>query len=203
MRRIPVIVAAGTGRKYAGGTSMQPDLNRFFDAACPALEPSAETAKQAQEEAEGGTPALQAQGYYVSIARRAASARRVPAASLSVLVVEDDPAFSMLLKSLLGLQGFQVHTATNRAGVLAGLTQTPPPDLVLLDVRLPDANGFDILLRMKQHPSLAAIPVIMLTGEATREAVTQGLAGGADGYVTKPFELESLVRAIRLVLGLS
>jgi two-component system OmpR family response regulator len=73
---------------------------------------------------------------------------------------------------------------------------------VLLDVRLPDANGFDILLRMKQHPALKSIPVIMLTGEATRESVMRGLAGGADGYVTKPFELAILLNAVRSVLGL-
>jgi two-component system, OmpR family, response regulator len=120
-----------------------------------------------------------------------------------VLVVEDDTAFSELLRNLMSLHGFQPRIARNRAEVIAGLAQVPSPDLVLLDVRLPDANGFDILLRMKQHPSLKTIPVVMLTGEATREAVMQGLAGGADGYVTKPFELESLLNAVGSVLGLS
>ena len=182
---------------------MQRDLSHFFDPETPAPEPSAETAKQAQEEADGGTPALQAHGYYVRIAGRASTPIRTAGGSLTVLVVEDDLAFSVLLKNLLALQGFQVRTAANRAGVVAGLAQLPIPDLVLLDVRLPDANGFDILLRMRRHPALAGIPVIMLTGEATHEAVAQGLAAGADGYVAKPFEMENLVRAIRLVLGLS
>ena len=183
---------------------MLPDLSHFFDPGQPAPEPSRETAQQAQKEAESGTPALQAHGFYVSIARRALEPYRPAGASrLTVLVVEDDPAFSVLLSNLMKLQGFQALTARNRAEVVAGLAQVPAPDLVLLDVRLPDVNGFDILLRMKQHPSLAGIPVIMLTGEATREAVTQGLASGADGYVTKPFELETLVSAIKLVLGLS
>jgi DNA-binding response OmpR family regulator len=58
-------------------------------------------------------------------------------------------------------------------------------------------------MRMKQHPALKAIPVIMLTGEATRESVMRGLAGGADGYVTKPFEVAMLLTGIRSVLGIA
>ncbi len=69
------------------------------------------------------------------------------------------------------------------------------PDLILLDVQLPDGNGFDILARMRQHPVLKNMPVIMLTAEATRESVLRGLQLGADGYVTKPFEPDVLVSA--------
>jgi two-component system, OmpR family, response regulator len=67
---------------------------------------------------------------------------------------------------------------------------------------LPDADGFDILLRVRQHPVLKDVPVIMLTGKATREAVLKGIAAGADGYITKPFEPHALLRAVRTVLGL-
>ena len=83
------------------------------------------------------------------------------------------------------------------------MRQQPPPDLILLDVQLPDANGFDILAKMRQHPVLKSMPVIMLTAEATREAVLRGLQGGADGYVTKPFEPDMLITAVKAVLGLS
>ncbi|MBM3347930.1 MAG: response regulator [Betaproteobacteria bacterium] len=75
------------------------------------------------------------------------------------------------------------------------------PDAVLLDVILPDANGFDILARIRQHPVLKAIPVIILTARATREDVLHGLAGGADGYITKPFDPDTLLRGVRAVLG--
>jgi DNA-binding response OmpR family regulator len=74
--------------------------------------------------------------------------------------------------------------------------------MVLLDVTLPDTNGFDILARMRQHPQLKSIPVIMLTGRANREDVMRGLAGGADGYITKPFDRDVLLTGIRAVLGL-
>jgi DNA-binding response OmpR family regulator len=69
-------------------------------------------------------------------------------------------------------------------------------------VQLPDADGFDVLQRVRRNPALHAVPVIMLTGKATREAVLQGMAGGADGYVTKPFEADALLRVVRAVAGL-
>ncbi len=93
--------------------------------------------------------------------------------------------------------------ASNRAEVIAEFQRPPLPDLVLLDVVLPDADGFDILIRMRQHPVLKSVPVMMLTAKATREAVLKGLAGGADGYITKPFEADGLIKAIKSVLGLA
>jgi DNA-binding response OmpR family regulator len=74
--------------------------------------------------------------------------------------------------------------------------------VVLLDVLLPDADGFDVLLGLRRSKALNDVPVIMLTGKATREAVLKGMTAGADGYVTKPFEAESLMRAVRTVVGL-
>jgi len=67
---------------------------------------------------------------------------------------------------------------------------------------LPDADGFDILRKIREHPALRVVPVIMVTGNATREGVLKGLAAGADGYITKPFEPDNLVATIRAVLGL-
>jgi DNA-binding response OmpR family regulator len=72
----------------------------------------------------------------------------------------------------------------------------------LLDVTLPDADGFDILRKIRQHTTLRAVPFIMVTGNATREGVLKGLAAGADGYITKRFDPDNLVATIRAVLGL-
>jgi len=118
-----------------------------------------------------------------------------------VLLVEDDPLLSGFVSSYLSLSGLRVRTAADRAGVVAGLSAQPLPHLVLLDVMLPDADGFDILLRMRQHPALKHIPVVMLTGKATRQAVIKGLVAGADGYLTKPYEPEAVLRAVRTTLG--
>ena len=201
---LPKLISDGLAKAATIAAEESLDFDYFFDTDKPAPEPSTQATEQAEREAETGTPALQRHGYYVSIARQAAQQRQpVAGARLSVLVVEDDPQLSNFLRNLMRLEGFQARTAGNREEVVAVLRQVPSPDLVLLDVVLPDADGFDILLRMKQHPVLKSVPVIMLTGKATRASVMRGLAGGADGYVTKPFEPEILVNGVKSVLGLS
>jgi len=158
---------------------------------------------EAESEADSGIMSLKRSGYYVGIAFQRGPARRLAAGDvLSAVVVEDEPMLAKFIQSYLSFEGFQVRLAGNRAEVIAEFRKTPVPDLVLLDVMLPDADGFDILLKLRQHPALKNVPVIMLTGKATREAVIKGLAGGADGYITKPFEADALMRAVRTVVGL-
>ena len=155
-------------------------------------------------EAEGGTSILKKKGYYVRIARRPDDQRDVKDGwRPTILVVDDDPDLQKLIRTYLSLEGFIVRAALKRDDIVLGLRQKPAPDLILLDAKLPDANGFDILVKMRQHPVLKNMPVIMLTAEATREAVLKGLQGGADGYVTKPFEPDLLISAVKAVLGLS
>ena len=156
-----------------------------------------------KDEADAGLASLQRSGFFVEIAReRPAPAARRPGEALHVVVVEDDPQLASFTSTLLSLSGFAVRQAGNREEVVNQIRRPPRPDLILLDVMLPDADGFDILLRVRQHPVLRDVPVIMLTGKATREAVLKGIAAGADGYITKPFEPHSLLRAVRAVLGL-
>ncbi|MGH6640233.1 MAG: response regulator, partial [Polaromonas sp.] len=121
---------------------------------------------------------------------------------LSAIIVDDEAHLAKFLYHYLTFEGFDVRVAGSRAEVVAEFRKPPIPDLVLLDVMLPDADGFDILLRIRSHPVLKDVPVIMLTAKASREAVLKGLAGGADGYVTKPVETESLLQAVRTVVGL-
>jgi CheY-like chemotaxis protein len=155
-------------------------------------------------EAEQGASSLKQDGYYVRIARRPAGKREVKEGQkFTVLVVDDDPDLTKLMRTYLSLEGFVPRLAGNRAEFLAMLRQSPIPDLVLLDVELPDVNGFDILAKMRQHAALKAIPVVMLTAEATRQAVLKGLLAGADGYVTKPFDPEAVTTAVKAVLGLT
>lgn len=159
---------------------------------------------QAENEADAGAASLKKAGYYVSIARQRGPTRTLaPGEVLSAIVVDDEPMLAKFIQSYLAFEGFHVRLASNRAEVIAEFRKQPVPDLILLDVVLPDADGFDILLRLRQHPALKNVPVIMLTGKATREAVIKGLAGGADGYITKPFEADALMEAVRTVIGLS
>jgi two-component system OmpR family response regulator len=146
---------------------------------------------------------LRQNGYYVSLVRKSAvHPDRAAGKKISVLVIEDDPDILKVLQIFLKMEGHETRTASNRNEVVAALRVTPLPDLVLLDVRLPDVNGFDILARMRQYPAMKMLPVIMLTAEATREAVLRGLVGGADGYVTKPFQIDGLLKAVNTVLGM-
>lgn len=154
-------------------------------------------------EADAGLLALQRKGFFVQIARRRQQLQpRAPGQPLTAVVVEDDAALAKFTHTLLTLSGFQVRNAHNRAEVVAEIRRPPVPDLILLDVMLPDADGFEVLLKVRQHPVLRNVPVIMLTGQATREAVLKGVASGADGYITKPFEPEVLLQAVRTVLGM-
>jgi two-component system OmpR family response regulator len=164
------------------------------------LSPAALTAADA--EADVCAASLKTSNYYVRIARKRGTARpRAPGERLSAIIVDDEEHLAKFLHHYLTFEGFDVRIAGSRAEVVAEFRKTPIPDLVLLDVMLPDADGFDILLRIRSHPQLKDIPVIMLTAKATREAVLKGLASGADGYITKPVETESLLQAVRTVLG--
>lgn len=156
----------------------------------------------ASPEADSGTLSLSKTGYYVSIARTRGPARtRTAGEKYSAIVVEDDPMLAKFIASYLSMDSFNVRRAANRGEVLAEFRQAPVPDLVLLDVTLPDIDGFDLLLRLRAHAAFKEVPVIMLTGKSTREYVIKGLACGADGYVTKPFEAEILMRAVHTVMG--
>ena len=176
------------------------EIGGFFT--MTAAQPTRKAVTEAEAEAASGTTTLEKQGYYVRIAHRDASKPVAPAGrKLTVIVVEDEPLLAKFLKQYLSFEGMESRLAANRTEILAAFNTSPLPDLVLLDVMLPDADGFDILLRMRQHPVLKSVPVIMLTAKATREAVLKGLAGGADGYITKPFEPDALISAVKAVLG--
>ena len=153
-------------------------------------------------EASEGSSSLQRDGYFVRIARRPATERKPAAgAKFTAVVVEDEPHLAKLLRSLLSIEGFETRIAGTRAEVQEALRRTPVPELILLDVVLPDADGFDILGKLRHHPAFTRSAIIMLTGQATREAVLKGLARGADGYITKPFEVDVLMKAVNAVLG--
>jgi two-component system OmpR family response regulator len=179
------------------------DFSAFFAAAGSGEETMVSTKASATREAETGAPQLERTGYYVSIARKAVKAGSPRSGDKwTALVIDDDPLVVALVQRLLVEAGFAVRAAVNRDQTVAALREPPLPDVVILDVMLPDVNGFDILKRMKAHPALKAVPVIMLTGEAKRESVVRGLGGGADGYITKPFERQVLLDGVKAVLGI-
>ena len=178
------------------------DFTKHFKGKVAAPVLSAAQRERIHKESHEGATLLQRHGYYVSIAKRASG--KIPPRSggkHSVLLVEDDPDIARLVKLLLESEGFQAQVAANRAEIVRAMAKVPLPDLVLLDVMLPDADGFDVLRKIRAHPALKNLRVIMLTARATREDVMQGLESGADGYITKPFDLDRLVEGVNAVLG--
>ena len=193
------LLAAGLIARHAGRASEGIDPGDFFSVTAP-LDLS--RAAVAAPEVAQGVASLQEKGYYVRIARQPSGERKRPQGRKPVaVIVEDDAHLAKLLQTCFKLEGFATRTAASREHIVAAFRDPAPPELVLLDVMLPDVDGFDVLWRMRQHPALKAVPVIMLTGKATREAVLKGLHGGADGYITKPFDVEVLMSAVKTVLG--
>ena len=121
--------------------------------------------------------------------------RRQPDARL--LVVEDEPNILELLSASLRYAGFEVVTAA--AGTEAvQAAQRHRPDLIVLDVMLPDMDGFDVIRRLRGGG--ARIPVVFLTARDSTEDKIRGLTLGGDDYVTKPFSLDEVLERIRAVL---
>jgi DNA-binding response OmpR family regulator len=103
---------------------------------------------------------------------------------------------------ILAKAGFLTRFARNRAEINAEFNKQGLPDLVLLDVSLPDTDGFAILERIRGNQKIAKMPVIMMTGKSDVTDIAKGLSLGADGYVTKPFKISGLLSAVNTVLGL-
>ena len=179
------------------------DFTKAFDSpAQPAPSWEASSEAQKQEVAAGATE-LQRNGYYITIARKAPKVAPLQhEGRYSILCIDDDTELLRILARKLSLDGYAIRTAFDRQSIVAELQKLPPPHLILLDVGLPDISGFDLLQKLRQHPRLGSIPVIMLTGHVTPASVLHGMANGADGYVSKPFQFEALGTAIETVLGI-
>jgi two-component system OmpR family response regulator len=118
-------------------------------------------------------------------------------AEARLLVVEDDPNIRELLSASLRFAGFAVDAVTTGAeAVTAG--REAKPDLIVLDVMLPDYDGFEVIKRLRETG--IRVPVVFLTARDGTEDKVRGLTAGGDDYVTKPFSLEELTARIRAVL---
>jgi len=115
------------------------------------------------------------------------------AAPLKVLVIDDDPPIRKLLRMGLGTQGYEILDATNGKMGLELLSQQP--DLVILDLGLPDVSGLDLLSEIRKRNE--RVPIVVLSSRDDETAKVRALDHGADDYVTKPFGLEELLARMR------
>jgi DNA-binding response OmpR family regulator len=116
-----------------------------------------------------------------------------------VLVVDDEPNIVMSLRFLMEREGFQVEVAPTGEAALAALNQQPA-DLVLLDVMMPELDGFEVCQRIRNNPAWHKTKVVMLTAKGRDVERDKGLALGADAYVTKPFSTRELVARVKQML---
>jgi two-component system phosphate regulon response regulator PhoB len=116
-----------------------------------------------------------------------------------ILLVDDEPDLLELLRVNLRQEGYEVESAEGGREALA-LLRRSPPDLVILDLMLPDISGTEICRQVRQDPKLASLPIIMLTAKADELDRVVGLELGADDYVTKPFSPRELALRVRAVL---
>ena len=119
-----------------------------------------------------------------------------------ILIIEDDEIQARFAQNIIMKAGFKQRHAATREEIIAELNKSPLPDCVLLDIELPGTNGFDVLARMRHHPRLKPVPVIMLTAMASQQDVFKGLSLGASAYVAKPYKKQTLVDTVVKTLGL-
>ena len=117
-----------------------------------------------------------------------------------ILVVEDEEPILRILQHYLESVGFDVHGET-RGTQAVHYASTHKPDLVILDLRLPDAHGFQVCERLRTLYQSWVVPIMMLTAMDSSQDRANGLAAGADAYLTKPFELPALLPVIEGLLG--
>ncbi|MDH3444757.1 MAG: response regulator [Deltaproteobacteria bacterium] len=118
----------------------------------------------------------------------------------TIMVVDDNPDIITIVKTILEGKGFKVLSASSGAECLETL-KTNKPDLIVLDIMMPEMDGLEVLTRLKGMPGFASIPVVLLTAKVQYEDVLGGYKLGADYYITKPFTSTQLINGINLLLG--
>ena len=122
--------------------------------------------------------------------------------SKRVLVVDDEPNIVMSLEFLMRRAGFEVAVARNGREALEALDGTPP-DLLLLDVMMPEFDGYEVCEKIRARPDWNATKIVMLTARGREVERERGLSLGADAYVTKPFSTRDLVEQVKRMLDVA
>ena len=116
-----------------------------------------------------------------------------------ILIVDDDPDIVETVAFFLSNSGYQVLAAKDGKEALELVENKP--DLVFLDIMMPEMNGLEACRKLKNNPKTNSIPVVMLTAQGGKQDVDDAIDGGANGYVVKPFNLPDLVERIETILN--
>jgi len=118
----------------------------------------------------------------------------------TVMIVEDEEDAAELFAEMMRVSGFRVIT-TYKSEPAIGMMNTEKPDLILLDVMMPEISGLDILRQMRRDPNLANIPVILITAKGMPADIKNGMEAGASTYLTKPVGFLELKEAVEQTIG--
>lgn len=121
-------------------------------------------------------------------------------AQAKILVVDDEPDCISIIRCRLEWSHFKVTTATNGKEALQ-VAETEKPDLILLDTNMPVMNGHEMLERLRKHPILKDIPVIMVTALCEKDDIAKASSFGIEDYITKPVDFTGLLEKISSILG--
>ncbi len=117
-----------------------------------------------------------------------------------ILVVEDEESLLKLESILLSSKGYNVTGVMDGKSALEEV-MAHRPDLVILDIMLPEIDGFEVCRRIKENPATSTIPVVMLTAKKNSQDVARGTEVGANAYLTKPFKSAKVIEVIENLLG--
>lgn len=117
-----------------------------------------------------------------------------------ILIVDDDPDLAMIMRMILTHAGFEAHACLSGQEALDWLAARTP-DLILLDLMMPDINGFTILRKVRASESIKNLPVVILTAKADQKTRLESQSAGADAFLTKPINSKSLIEYVRRALG--
>lgn len=117
-----------------------------------------------------------------------------------ILVVEDEDNIAIALDYLMTREGYEQERIATGAGAVERI-RASRPDLVLLDVMLPEVSGYEICQQVRLDPALASVKILMMTARGSAMERRKGLAMGADGFISKPFELKALRAEVRRLLA--
>ncbi len=149
-----------------------------------------------------GVRSLSTKNFFVNMSRPRPP-RKYDPAKTTVLIVEDENTTRNVLGLVLSRgEGYLVRGASDLKTFVAALQTKPPPDVVILDLELPNGvSGFKILAKIRAHPQIKKLPVIIFSGHAEPEDLEMGIELGADAYLSKPARAEAILAAVRAVLG--
>jgi two-component system cell cycle response regulator DivK len=119
--------------------------------------------------------------------------------STRILYIEDNPENRMLMRRVLMAEGYEVEEATDGQSGMQKAAASPP-DLILMDINLPEIDGYEVTARLKQLPNMSGVPIIAVTANVMKGDREKTLAAGCDGYIQKPIDIDLLPSQIESFL---